>query len=138
MSQLSKPATEVGMLSFYDHQRQSYGHLPIRDGEAEFMVGDYGQPGENQGCGPGGEFAIILHSFSHDAYLAPQVRVFGDARGAFRAFVDGGVWDAICDTNLRTKDDLTFVLQDAGLHDRSDYPVGHTPTCHCCGRPVQS
>lgn len=128
--------TAVVTLSFYDHHRQTYGHMKIADGEAEFMVGDYGAPGEDEGCGLGGEFAIVLHRFSHDAHLTPQLRVFSDATGSLKAFLARGAWDEVCDNALRTRDDLTRVLTDAGLHDRSHHPIGHKPSCHCCGRPT--
>lgn len=135
-------------LSFYDHHRQSYGHMPIRENPAaEFMVGDYGEPGEDQGVDKGGEFAIHLIAlgngsapFGRDQYLAPVLRVFHDATGSLRAFLDSGAWDAICERaarhEIRRRDDLTELLLAAGLYDRSEHPVGYEPVCHCCGQPT--
>lgn len=135
-------------LSFYDHHRQSYGHMPIRvdNAEAEFMVGDYGQPGDDNGVGVGGEFAIYLVNLQggswSQAYMAPYLRVFHDATGSLRAFLDSGAWDLICKTakqkEIRSHADLTALLVGGGLHDRSDHPVGHRPACACCGPPVEA
>ena len=110
------------------------------------MVGDYGQSGEDIGCGPGGEFAIHLVNLQagvhpwHQTYLSPHLRVFHDAGGSLRAFLNSGAWDAVCAAaerrEIRSSDDLTALLIAGGLSDRSDFPVGHQPVCHCCGRPV--
>lgn len=136
-------------LGFYDHHRQSYGHMPIRaadpDVVGEFMIGDYTD--EDSGVRDGGEFAIHLvklstHTYGEMSrhYLAPMLRVFHDATGSLRAFLDSGAWDAVHEQAaakaITRRDDLTSILTAAGLFDRSDHPVGHVPVCHCCGRPT--
>ena len=136
-------------LSFYDHHRQTYGHMPIREDRAaaEFFVGDYGDPGEDNGVGSGGEFGIYLvrlrlSSDRAGCYMTPYLRVFSDATGSLKAFLDSGAWDRVSDAAERraihTRDDLTELLAKAGLYDRSHYPIGHEPVCHCCGRPTLS
>lgn len=135
------------LLSFYDHHRQSYGALPIREERAvaEFMVGDYGS---HEGLARGGEFAIYLYAlqsdphrpFGDERYLTPCIRAFSDAGGSLRAFIESGAWDLVAKTaaekKIRDRDDFTALLLGAGLKDRSDHPVGHQPVCDCCGRPT--
>lgn len=128
-------------LSFYDHHRQNYGHMPIRreNAIAEFMIGDYGQPGEDQGVDRGGEFTIYLYQLSglaRERSLSAQVCAFDDSTGSLTAFLASGAWDTICEADMRTRDDLTALLLGAGLYDRSNNPIGHKPVCHCCGRPT--
>jgi hypothetical protein len=136
-------------LSFYDHHRQSYGHMPITEDRAvaEFMIGDYGAPGEDQGVDEGGEFAIHLYSLRADHlgrehYLTPCLRAFGDALGSLTEFIESGAWGLVARTGeerkIRSRDDLTALLLGAGLYDRSQNPVGHEPVCHCCGRRVDA
>lgn len=133
-------------LSFYDYHRQSYGHMPIHEQNvvAEFMVGDYGAPGEDCGVDTGGEFAIYLSRLQLSPlggqYLSPYVRAFSDSAGSLHAFLDRGAWDTIAAASSRreitSRDDLTALLLASGLYDRSHHPVGHEPVCHCCGRPT--
>lgn len=145
----SRAESAVLTLSFYDHRRQSYGHLPLHntDAYAQFMVGDFGEPGEpGYGVGEGGEFAIELYQFGRaipahgDSYLAPRLQAFYDATKSLKQFLASGAWDLIAksarEKAIHTSDDLTALLLGAGLHDRSEHPVGHKPVCDCCGRPV--
>mgnify|MGYP001110792775 CR=1 FL=1 len=127
------------MLSFYDHHRQSYHHLEIREknAEPEFVVGDYGEPDKNQGLGPGGEFMVYLYRFDNRRFVSPtkplttQLQVFGDAHGSLREFIACGALEAIEKAEIWSRDDLTAVLLGAGLYDRSDY-IATPDACQCC------
>ena len=118
-------------LSFYDHHRQSYGHLLI-DKAAQFMVGDYDDEG-----GTGGEFKITLdrlHSLGRPA-LHPHLEVFGDSIGSLRAAIAAGLLEQLGAVN--TRDDFSRRLIDLGFRDRSDRPIGSpSPICPCCGQPT--
>jgi hypothetical protein len=124
-------------LGFYDHARQTYGHMPIReDGAvAEFMVGDYGD--SDQGVGRGGEFAIYLYRFDNRPFGSPakplsvQLQVFDDAFGSLRRFDAIGALALIEKSDIWNNDDLAAVLLGAGLRDRSRFrePM---KTCKCC------
>jgi hypothetical protein len=129
-------------LSFYDHHRQSYGALPLRDGLAgEFHVGGY----DESGVGDGGEFSIGLVGLRYDqhggSYMLPVIRAFSNATESLRTFLDGDAWYLICVAadakEIRSRDDLTALLIRGGLQDRSDNPVGHIAVCSCCGRPTE-
>ena len=121
-------------LSFYDHYRQSYGHLPLRDGAAaEFMIGDYGH--EESGVGWGGEFCIVLKRLQdgRGGYeLVPQLQVFGDATKSLKAAIGLGLLEAM--DAVRDRDEFTERLTAMGLRDRSALPVGSpAPVCPHCG-----
>jgi hypothetical protein len=119
-------------LSFYDHQRQSYaGNVPLREA-GEFMIGGYEDEG---GVDERGEFAVVLHRFSetnvHDftgpnipaATLSPQIQAFDDSFGALRECIALGLLDALESATIYTAADLTGILTDLGLRDRSHNPV---------------
>lgn len=136
-------------LSFYDHHRQSYGAMPLKGGiDAEFHVGEYGGPPYDEGACEGGEFSIELVRLGggtfpyRGEYMAPVIRAFHDATGSLRAFLDSGAWDLVCVAaaaeEIRSRDDMTALLIEGGLHDRSHNPVGHVPVCSCCGRATET
>jgi hypothetical protein len=126
-------------LSFYDHHRQGYGHMPIED-DAEFMVGDYGDG--SGGVSELGEFKITLISLQSRQLrgwpmLSPQLHVFGDATGALKEALDAGLSDVMAQ-EYRNKDDFARALIEIGIADRSDFPIGHKPVCPCCGKSTQT
>lgn len=129
-------------LSFYDHHRQTYGHMPI-DTAAEFMIGDYGEPGEDCGVGQGGEFKLTLIELSSGARsfgrtetrLHPHLEVFGDATGSLRAAIAAGLLESM--ETVQHRDELARRLMSIGIPDRSAYPIGSgDPLCPCCKQPV--
>lgn len=120
-------------LSFYDHHRQNYGHLPIKEA-AEFMVGGY-----SDGVDERGEFKITLielRPHGREGPLHPHLEVFGDGLGAMKEAFDMGLESALVET-YATRDEFTAALTGIGLCDRSDHPIGHKPVCNCCGQPVR-
>lgn len=125
-------------LSFYDHQRQGYGHLPIDD-DAEFFVGGYSdEPGVNEL----GEFKITLKALRRSSgdrwpMLSPHMHVFGDALGALREALDVGLGD-VMEQEYRNKDDFARALAGIGIADRSEFPIGHRPVCPCCGKSTST
>lgn len=133
---LSDQSGTEGPLSFYDHHRQRYGHLPIR-AEAEFMIGDYGKPGEDEGVGKGGEFRIALVKLGGSrtgANLHPHLEVFGDAVGSLAAAIQLGLLKNM--EPVSTRDEFSQRLVSLGIYDRSAYPVGSAPpVCPSCGKP---
>jgi hypothetical protein len=134
----------VGPLSFYDHHRQSYGHMPINQERAvaEFMIGDYGHPGEDHGVDKGGEFGIYLYDFRGDKGWTPRLCAFGDSHGSLLSFLATGAWRRLCEASeqgmISDRADVTMILLEAGLYDRSAHPLDHRPVCRCCGRPVNA
>lgn len=140
LSESGSDTLTVAGLSFYDHRRQNYGHLPIRGHhDEEFMVGDYGDPPYNSGVGPGGEFKIALYRFNNsDPALHPQLQVHSDAYGSLRAFIESGALDLIEKSQILTTDDLAAILLGAGLTDCSDRSQADGPvrSCPACGQTV--
>lgn len=117
-------------LSFYDHARQPYAHVPIDDA-AEFMVGDYGQ----DGSGTLGEFRITLVELPTGAPsrrgLAPKLHVFGDGTKALQAAVAAGLFGALgwCDS----ADEFAERLIALGFDDKSEFAIGSAPArCSTC------
>lgn len=114
-------------LAFYDHHRQSYSHLPLRDRfVAEFMVGNYPDDDEG-GVATGGEFMIGLHDFNRSyrqSGLTPQLCVFGDGLGSARILL------ALADAHevplldeVPDRDAFSRRLLSLGLRDASDKPL---------------
>ena len=131
--------TATDTLAFYDHFRQSYGHLPIED-DAEFMIGDYGPTGGG-GVGEGGEFKVTLIALGNDwrdrRKLTPHLHVFGDALGSLERALTMGLGDLLQET-YGSADAFSRALIASGFRDQSAHPIGHKPNCQCCGQPVQS
>lgn len=111
-------------LSFYDHGRQDYAEAVPPSEAGEFMVGAYGEPGEDEGVHEGGEFKIVLHDHrSHGAKgLTPQLLVFGDALGSLQEFlrIGGG---ALIEVDHADTDAFSRAIMALGLEDRSDTPL---------------
>lgn len=113
-------------LSFYDHIRQGYAKaVPPRVSGGEIMIGDYGKPGEDEGVGEGGEFAIVLHDLNERSkLLSPQLRVFHDATGSLARFIELGGLDVMAE--VENSEELSKRLIELGLEDRSDTPLKET------------
>jgi hypothetical protein len=110
-------------LSFYDHDRMHFaGVVPVSVGEAEFMTGDYSEHG---GVGEGGDFKIVLHRLQAKGGLSPQLRVFGDAVGAFQEAIRLGLLTRL--SEVEDSDEFARRLLGLGLRDRSEIPLDATP-----------
>jgi hypothetical protein len=112
----------MSTLSFYDFNRQDYAEnfAAPPHGEDEFMIGGYS---DDAGVDERGEFAIVLHRFHDETTLSAQVRAFDDSFAALRECIDLGLLDALESVAIYTPDDLTGILTDLGLRDRSHKPL---------------
>lgn len=129
-------------LGFYDHHRQSYGHMPLRSDHksvvGEFMVGGFTSEDD-----PRGEFAIELYDFSSPHQdpprpLSPRVQAFTDSFDSLRDALAAGLLDALEKNKIHGRDDLTAVLLGCGFKDTSDRTVEEGPkkVCPCCDRAL--
>lgn len=126
-------------LSFMDHHRMSYHdttwrpEFPAHVGE--FYVGDYVGDG---GVDVRGEMKLSLYSFDHHQrhivneqgftvpappVLSVQINCFIDGFGTLRALERMGVLRKLQRTELHSRDDLSRLLIECGLRDRSDQPM---------------
>lgn len=108
-------------LSFYDHHRQDYHDAVWRPEHnahiGEIMVGDYARDG---GVDRRGELKLKLYRFERHESLSVQVCAFDDSFGTLRELDASGVLRAIERATFETHEDVSRMLIEHGLRDRSD------------------